>query len=134
VDEVIAEISRVAKSQVSNIARELEIVTSDREAFEGVVERSIARKVRELGLDPSEVKVEKSPRKVVKSVDGTPAGVAEASLYIRMLAEIASTPIILAHTYSDNEDIHIKLHRERSRIRKAFIEELVREVVERLKT
>ena len=134
VDEVIAEISRVAKSQVSNIARELEIVTSDREAFEGVVERSIARKVRELGLDPSEVKVEKSPRKVVKSVDGTPVGVAEASLYIRMLAEIASTPIILAHTYSDNEDIHIKLHRERSRIRKAFIEELVREVVERLKT
>jgi hypothetical protein len=30
--------------------------------------------------------VEKSPRKVVKSVDGTPVGVAEASLYIRMLA------------------------------------------------
>jgi hypothetical protein len=51
-----------------------------------------------------------------------------------MLAEIASTPIILVHAYSDDEDTHVKLHRERSGIRKAFIEELVREIVERLKT
>ena len=134
VDEVVAEISRIAKSQVSRIAYELEAVTGDREAFEGVVERGIARKARELGIDPGDIRVEKSPRKVVKSVYGIPIGVAEASLYIKMLAEIASTPIILVHAYSDDEDTHVKLHRERSGIRKAFIEELVREIVERLKT
>ncbi len=132
VDEVIAEISKISKKQVNLIVQELEAVISDREVFEGIIERSIARKVKELGLDPSEVKVEKTPRKVVKSIDGAPVGVAEASLYIRMLAEVASTPIILVHAYSDDEDTHVKLHKRRGEIRKAFIDELVREVTERL--
>jgi hypothetical protein len=133
VDEVIAEISRTAGGHVNLIVQELENVANDREVFEGVVERSIARKARELGLDPSEVKVEKTPRKVVRGIDGAPTGIAEASLYIRMLAEVASTPIILVHAYSDDEVIHVSLYKERGRLRRAFVDELVREVVARLR-
>jgi len=133
VDEVIAEISRAAGGHVNLIVQELENVANDREVFEGVVERSIARKARELGLDPSEVKVEKTPRKVVRGIGGAPAGIAEASLYIRMLAEVASTPIILVHAYSDDEVVHASLYKERGRLRRAFVDELVGEVVARLR-
>jgi hypothetical protein len=134
VDEVIAEVSKNTKRQAKEIAYELEAVTSDREAFKGIIERSISRKVRELGMDPTELKIEKTPRKVVKNAGGTPAGVAEASLYIKMITEIALTPIILVHIYSDNESTHIRIHKERNRIRRIFVEELVNEITRRLKT
>jgi len=132
-DEVIAEISRKTGRPVRDIAQVIEQLFHEGEAFTGVVERSVLRRARELGLSPDEVEVERLTVRIVREVTGSPRGVIEASLYIRMLAEVASTPIVLAHAYSNSEDAHLKLYRDRERLRKAFIGELVGEVIGRLK-
>lgn len=132
-DEVIAEISRKTGRPVRDIAQVIEQLFHEGEAFTGVVERSVLRRARELGLSPDEVEVERLTVRIVREVTGSPKGVIEASLYIRMLAEVASTPIVLAHAYSNSEDAHLKLYRDRERLRKAFIGELVGEVIGRLK-
>ena len=132
-DEVIAEISRRSSKPIKDIAYALELTVHNSDVFKGIVERSISRKALELGVSPEDIRVERTSARIVSEVGGSPRGVVEASLYIRMLSEVASTPIVLAHTYSDNEEVHVKLYRERERLRKAFIEELVAEVIRELK-
>lgn len=132
-DEVIAEIMRRQERPLREVAHAMETVVYQGDVFMGIVERSIKRKALEIGVEPDDVEAERFPARIIREVTGTPRGVTEASLYIRMLLDVASTPIILAYTYSHKENSHVKLYKEREKLRRAFVNELVEEVVKSLK-
>ncbi|MEM4770887.1 MAG: HD domain-containing protein [Acidilobaceae archaeon] len=133
-DEVIAEIKKRVGKRVENIGRVLEEVFHDNDVFSSIVERSIYRIIRSLSLNSSDIITERAPRRIVKEVLGPTSDIIETSTYLRMLVDIASTPIISTYLLSDYEDIHLKLYSYRETLRKSFIKELVEEVTSRIKS
>ncbi|MDM7275809.1 MAG: HD domain-containing protein [Thermoprotei archaeon] len=129
-DELVSEIVKGGEWRAEHVGKVLDNIIHDDETFKGIVERSIKTR----GVDRSAVKVERVPRRIVGEVTGALKELVERSVYLRTLIEAASIPVTLVYAYSDDEETHMKLYRERDRIRKLFTQELVREAIGRLKS
>ncbi len=129
-DELVSEIIKGEEWRGEHVGKVLDNIVHDDETFKGIVERSL----KTWGADKQEVKVERVPRKIVRDVTGALREVVERSVYLRTLIEAASIPVTLIYAYSEDEETHMKLYKERDKIRKLFTQELVKEAVERLKS